>query len=233
MLSRLESRLRGAEEDLHHQLTGAVRDREPADVSHESNADRPSRVAPYLLLIAVLAVGAYTTYVYWRLSAATEDARTRAIAAERQAVQAGQLADREKRAADEALQRVTAGALASAAKTERVVNVLTATDLRRFVLVGQPAAPTAVGQALWSRSRGLVLTVSRLAAAPSDQVHQVWLVTSRGTLSLGVVTPDAQGRVSGTFDLPSDLPGTVLGVMLTLERSGGSATPSGPVLIAS
>jgi hypothetical protein len=244
ILTRLETRLQTVDADLVHQLTDAIRElREATLVRSLTDADRGvigpmdaarqrPRAATYLL-IAILALGAYTVFVHWRLGTVTQEARARATAAEQQTAQAGQFAERERRAADEAVQRATGEASASAARTERVLNVLTATDLRRFLLAGQPAAPTAIGQALWSRSRGMVLTASRLPAAPADRVHQAWLVTSRGTISLGVATPDAQGRVSTTFDLPSDLPGIVLGVMLTLERTGGSATPSGPVVIAS
>ena len=234
ILSRLESRLSSLDEDLFHQLTNAVRELHEGTASQEPvPATGSPRVATFLLVIALLAAGAYTAFVHWRLGGATEEARTRAIAAEQQAAQAGQIAERERRAADESIQRVKAEALASAAKTERIANVLTANDLRRFLLAGQAAAPAAAGQVLWSRSRGLVITASRLPTVPSDRVNQVWLVTSRGTLSLGVVAPDAQGRMNAALDLPLDIPGTVLGVMVTLERAGGTTTPSGPVILAS
>jgi hypothetical protein len=233
ILSRLESRLSSLDEDLFHQLKNAVRE------LHEGMADRPpaverraSRATP-LLAMALVALGVYTAFLHWRLGSAADEARTRAIAAEQQAAQAGQIAERERRATDEAVKRATSDALASASKTERIANLLTANDLRRFLLAGQAAAPTASGQVLWSRSRGLVITASRVPPVPSDRVTQVWLVTTRGMLNLGTVAPDDQGRMNAVLDLPSDLPGTVLGVMVTLERAAGAPTPSGPIILAS
>jgi anti-sigma-K factor RskA len=235
VLSRLEQRSQGLNEELLQQLTTARdprRETPTVDTAAPPTGPDPALLT-YLLLIALMLLAAYTGAVHWRLSAAAGDARTRARGAEQQAAETAQLAGQETRAATDTIERVKDATLAAAARTERMLNVLTASDLRRFTLFAQPAARVSAGQALSSRSHGVVLTLTRLQRSAPDQVHQVWLITSRGTFSLGFASPDAQGRVSEAFDVPPDLPGTVLGVMVTLEPAGGNRAPSGPIEIVS
>jgi hypothetical protein len=47
--------------------------------------------------------------------------------------------------------------------------------------------------------------------AKTNQLYQVWLVTTGIPMSLGFVTPDAQGRVDVAFDTPPELRGNVAG----------------------
>jgi exonuclease VII large subunit len=180
--------------------------------------------------VTLLAAGAYIT---WRLATELRGATARTIATEQQVSELQQIIERETRATEQTAQRINAEALIAAARTERMVNVLAAPDLRQYSLIGQRAAAAASGHLLWSSSRGAILAASRLPAPSSKEIYQVWMTTTRGALSLGFVSSDAQGRAGASFDAPPELPGNVVGFMLTLEPTGGNVKPTGPVVLAS
>ena len=131
---------------------------------------------------------------------------------------------------EETVQRLTADALTSAVRAQRLANVLAASDVRVFPLRGLRTAAAATGQIFFSPSRGVVASVSRLPPPAANQVYQVWLVTSGGPISLGFAAPDAQGRIDAAFDTPPELVGNVTGFMLSLEPTGGNAKPTGPIV---
>ena len=73
---------------------------------------------------------------------------------------------------DDGERRVTV-ALRAAAAAEAPLAILTAPDVRRVDLAGQPVAPAASARAFWSRSRGLVITASNLPPLPPGRIHQL------------------------------------------------------------
>lgn len=192
-----------------------------------------SRSARWVAIAAFVTLIAAGAYVTWRLASELRGATARTIATEQKASELQQIIERETRAAEQTAQRVNAEALIAAARTERMVNVLAAPDLRQYSLIGQRAAAAASGHLLWSSSRGAILAASRLPAPSSKEIYQVWMTTTRGALSLGFVSSDAQGRAGASFDAPPELPGNVVGFMLTLEPTGGNVKPTGPVVLAS
>lgn len=176
------------------------------------------------IVVAVLAVvyGAYREI---------STARERADAAERAAAGARTAAEQTVASAAGATQRAVADALALATRSSRMIEIIAAPDARRLDLLGKAAAPAATGQALWSRSRGVILSATRVPPPPAGEVYQVWLSMSTGPVSLGFASPDAQGRVGATFELPPGAAGTVAGFLVSREPAGGSSTPRGvPVL---
>jgi hypothetical protein len=178
-----------------------------------------------VLALTVVILLALNSYFYFRVADETAgiDASVRQVREEAQRESGTMRRDVGRRSAE----------LESAVRsTQRALHVLAAVDVERFPLMGRGAAPAAAGQALWSRSRGLVLEAARMPPSPSGEVQQVWLVTSRGSISLGFIAPDAQGRVSATFDTPPELPGAVVGVIVTAESAGGSASPGRRFLLA-
>jgi anti-sigma-K factor RskA len=104
--------------------------------------------------------------------------------------------------------------------------VLTAPDLARIDLQGQPSAPDARARALWSRSRGLVFTAANLPPAPAGKVYQVWVVTAQRPISAGLFTTDPAGGSTQYYYTPSDIAAPVA-VAVTLEPAGGVAAPTG------
>jgi len=123
-------------------------------------------------------------------------------------------------------ERRVAVALRAAAAAEAPLAVLTAPDLQRIDLAGQPPAPRASARAFWSRSRGLVLTGSNLPPLPAGRVYQLWFVTAQAPISAGLLKPDEAGRLSAVLDTPADLP-TPVALAVTLEPEGGRPAPTG------
>src|SRR5918995_1464765 len=168
-----------------------------------------------LLALTVVILLALISYFYFRLAdqAAVIDRSVRQAQEQVQSESASMRRELSKRSDEvEAIVR----------STQRAVSVLAARDVERFPLLGRRAASAASGQALWSRSRGLLLEAAHVPPPPSGEMHQVWLVTTRGSISLGFIVPDVQGHVSSIFETPPELPGAVLGVIVTAEPAGGS-----------
>jgi hypothetical protein len=213
-----------------------VESREAPEAPEGSDVPKRSRwasVAPVAALVALVVLTGLGAYTIWNLRADLREASARAASSDARIVQLQQLVQRESRDTQQMVQRLTAEALTSSARAERLANVLAASDARAFPLRGQRAAAAAEGQVLFSPTRGIALTASRLPATSSNDVYQIWLVTSRGSIGLGLVSPDTQGRVGVAFDAPPDLAGNVTGFMLSLEPAGGNTTPTGPIVLAS
>jgi anti-sigma-K factor RskA len=114
------------------------------------------------------------------------------------------------------------------ANVDRVASaVLAAPDLVRIDLAGQQIAPSASARAFWSRSQGLVFTASNLPAAPAGRGYQLWVLSSQPSpMSAGMLTSDANGRLSTTLKTPVDMPQPVA-MAVTLEPEGGVPAPTG------
>jgi anti-sigma-K factor RskA len=126
----------------------------------------------------------------------------------------------------EATESRLAEASRSAATAQSSVAVLTAPDLARVDLAGQPSAPRASARAYWSRSHGLVFTAANLPALPAGRTYQLWVVTAQVPISAGLMKPDSNGSVSIVFNTPADLP-TPVAMALTIEPDGGVPAPTG------
>ena len=174
-----------------------------------------ARIAPWLAAAAMLVITAgmaiYVTALQRRIHALE-----------------GELRDALVRV-DDGERRVTV-ALRAAAAAEAPVSVLTAPDVRRIDLAGQPAAPSATARAFWSRSRGLVITASNLPALPAGRIYHLWFVTAGAPVSAGLLTPDDRGGLTATLTTPSDVPNpTALAV--TIEPAGGLLAPTGAMYL--
>jgi hypothetical protein len=167
----------------------------------------------------------------WWIEARLDEASARVAAAERQVLTTTELANREVVAARQDADRQIAEARQLAQRAETVGVILTAPDLIRFNLTsGETVGPSA--QLLWSRTRGLVLSGSRLPAAPAESTYQLWLVTSTQSIGAGLFVPDEAGRANLVVDAPPRVIGPVLGAAVTVEPTGGRPTPSGRTLLA-
>ena len=130
-----------------------------------------------------------------------------------------------RRAAAEEVER----AREVASRTERIADVLTAPDLIRFNLSGTAGAS---GQALFSRSRGVVVIGSRLRPPAPNSAHQVWLLTPTEAVKMGALSTEPDGTVRLAQDVPS-IPRRVVGVMVTEEPSKSGNAPSGTAVLSS
>jgi len=199
--------------DLRARVLRSVGSAVPSPVTADPRVDRtqPARATWWLATAASLALAVglsvYTGQLRDRitmLESDLRDANARADASARQVADA---------------QRAAAGAQTSIA-------VLTAPDVARVDLAGQPVAPDATARAFWSRSRGMVFTGTNLPQLPAGKTYQLWVVTAQAPISAGLLRPDSQGSVNGTFATPPDIP-TPVAMAVTIEPEGGVPAPTG------
>ncbi|MDQ3419501.1 MAG: anti-sigma factor [Acidobacteriota bacterium] len=178
-------------------------------------------------LVAVLA--AFALLGWWmqrRVDASLSEAASRVADAERQSEATSATARQEAAAAREEAARQVADARQSAAHAQIVGNVLAAPDLLRYWLRASDATSRSYAQVLFSRSRGMVFSASRLPAPGTGKTYQLWLISAGGPVNAGLLTPDAEGRVTLANDVPLSTQGRVSGAFVTLEGAGGSTRPS-------
>ncbi len=200
-----------------------------AAAERSDRARRNWRLAAVVMLTGIIAAGV----VAWRwqreMAAA---AAARVVAAEQDAQHARDAAAQQISAARDDATHEIAVAREAAERAQIISDVLAAPDVIRFNLAGANADGKFSGQLLWSRSRGLVFSGSRLPAPPAGSAYQVWLVTTGAPVSAGVFVPDDAGRVTMATDNPPRIPRPVLDVTVTVEPSAGSDAPSGATLLS-
>ena len=203
----------------------------PASAPASAPAMGHSRARTIAAMTALVALAAFSVHTRWRLGTDVRNSSARAEAAEGRVTELQGLIGRQTKETQETVQRLTADALTSASRAERLAHVVAAPDVRVYPMRGQLTNAAASGQILFSPTRGIALTGSGLALTPADQAYQVWMTTTRGPVSLGFAAPDNQGRIGGAFEVPPELQGAVIGFMLTMEPTGGSSKPAGPMAL--
>jgi hypothetical protein len=152
--------------------------------------------------------------------------RARSPAPERTASDARLASERQVQASTEQIRAAEQRAL----RAQAVSEVLASPDLVRFDLKGTLLARSAYAQVLWSRSRGLVLSASRLPALPPARAFQVWVLSGGTPRSAGVFAADQSGRggivISNALTFPKPV-----GLSITAEAKEGSPLPSGRVYL--
>jgi hypothetical protein len=218
----------------HHDPSGTTngrRQRSFIEAMNEPGDDDDRRRRQYIVagaaLVALLAVVGLVSWIGVRL----DDAATRVASAERQVVATTRLANEEVRSAREDANRQIAEARQVAQRADTVGTILAAPDLIRFNLTSTLADGSSA-QVLWSRTRGVVLSGSRLPGPGPDKTYQLWLVTgSQLSVSAGVFVPDTTGRATLVVDPAPKVPGPVVGAAITIEPTGGLPAPSGQLLL--
>ena len=220
---------------LHNQLrdSGAARPDNDgptaaSGVSGEGPAIWKRRLASAGLGLALIAAGGFG----WHLQRQVQVAAGRAQEAELKAQRAATDAAQQAAAAREEAARQISSAREIADRAERIGNVLAAPDLIRYSLSGGTAAPAASGQGLWSRTRGLVFTGTRIPPPPRDGAHQVWLLTRSATVKASTFVPRPDGTVT-VVDEGLRVRGAVVGIMVTAERIKGAGSPTGDLVLSS
>ena len=189
-------------------------------------------VAFAILALAVVGASALAIGLQRRVDARFTEAAAKVTAAQQQAEAAAQLANQKVADTRENADRKIAEAEQTARNAQTVSDVLAAPDLVRFNVTSGATTPRAYAQMLWSRSRGLVFSGSRVPAAPAGSTYQAWLLTATEPVSAGLFVPDQAGRVMMVVQDPPRVPRPVTGVAVTLEPTGGRPAPSGPTLLA-
>jgi hypothetical protein len=194
-------------------------------IEDEERQRRRSLAAGAAVVVALAAIGG----VLW-VTSRLNDAASRVRSAEQQVAATTKMANEEVRSAREDANRQITEARQLAQRAETVSAVLTAPDLIRFNLTSTLSDGSSA-QVLWSRSRGVVLSGSRLPGPGPEKTYQLWLVTNGPSVSAGVFAPDATGRATMVVDPPPKVPGPVMGAAVTIEPAGGGQTPSGQMLL--
>ncbi|HKE85777.1 MAG TPA: anti-sigma factor [Vicinamibacterales bacterium] len=179
-----------------------------------------------IVVAALLLIFGVVRWIEGRLN----DASSRLASAEQQVTITTQLANQEVASARQNADRQIAEARGVAQRAETVGAILTAPDLIKFNLTSTGVDGSSA-QLLWSRTRGLVLSGSRLPAAPPESTYQLWLVTNTQSVGAGLFVPDASGRATLVVDPPPAIAGNVVGAAVTIEPPGGRAAPSGKTLL--
>lgn len=179
------------------------------------------------LLAALAGIALFTLWIQRRVDTRLNEAAARVSAAERQRDATTELTNTRLAATREEAAREVAAARQSAAQAQIVGNVLAAPDLLRYWLTGGGANSRATAQMLFSRSRGMVFSASRLPSAGAGKTYQLWLLSRGEAVSAGLMTPDTAGRVTLATDVPLTVQGRVTGALVTLEPAGGGSQPSG------
>ena len=196
----------------------------------DQDEDRQRRGYMVAGAAALFVLAALVGTVLW-VGERLNDAAGRAASAERQVLATTRLANEEVRAARDDANRQIAEARQLAQRAESVSAVLTAPDLIRFNLTSTLADGSSA-QVLWSRTRGVVMSGSRLPGPGPEKTYQLWLVTgSQASVSAGVFVPDATGRANLVVDPAPKVAGPVVGAAITVEPAGGNPTPSGQMLL--
>jgi RNA polymerase sigma factor (sigma-70 family) len=121
---------------------------------------------------------------------------------------------------------------ATLARYDRALSLVTASDSVNLRLGPTPGTADATHARYRGRSGAgiAVVTFSAFPPAPAGQIYQAWARHGATWTSLGTVSPDAGGaRLIAESPALAALPDAL---EVTLEPRTGSATPSGPVVVA-
>jgi hypothetical protein len=199
-----------------------------AATERNSRVNRLWWAAAAVLLIGVAAAGMLAT----RLQQQVREATAQVADAQARAQAATEAANRQISEAQAAAARQIEEARETALKAQTISYVLSAPDLVRYNLVGRDREIQFSAQALWSRSRGLVFSGSRLPAPPPDSTYQIWILSAADPVSVGTFEPDGGGRFTLATPSPPKVAPPIAGVSVTVERAGGSPRPTGVTLLA-
>jgi len=186
------------------------------------------RAAVVLLAISIGVAGV----LVGRLQRQVNSATARVSQAEQQAQAATQSASDQIAAARQEASQQIAQAKEAAEKAQLIADIIAAPDLVRYNLSGGNGTTQFSGQVLWSRSRGLVFSESRLPLVSEDATYQLWLLSAGEPASVATFVPGAAGGFSMAMPTIPRVPLPVTGVIVTLERAGGSTAPTGRVVLS-
>ena len=105
-------------------------------------------------------------------------------------------------------------------------------ESRQVLLAGLEPAPAAVARAVWNPgTREAVLLVTGLAPAPPGKVYEAWVIAGGAPVPAGTFQADADGKA--VLRLPMvDETRSVKTFAVTIEPAGGTAAPTGPMVLA-
>jgi len=126
-------------------------------------------------------------------------------------------------------------AAADSAQLAQLIDLLTSTHVQRVTLHPAPVhTPPPEGRVVYeARSGKLLLMASNLTPLPQGKTYELWILQPGGKspLPAGIFTPDSSGNAAVILaQAPVGL--TVQGFGVTVEKAGGSATPTLPIVLS-
>jgi len=117
----------------------------------------------------------------------------------------------------------------------QIMDLLNSPQAKKVALhPGPVAAPPPEGRVVYSAGTGkLLLTASNLHPLPAGKVYELWILQPNGQkpLPAGTFTPDSKGYATMMqASAPQGL--NVQGFGVTIENSGGSETPTLPIVLS-
>ena len=124
--------------------------------------------------------------------------------------------------------------IAAAARAQQVLEVLSAPAAQHVLLTAAKTSPVPTGRAVYLPARGgLIFQGNNLARLAEDKTYELWVIPASGSAPIpaGLFRPDAAGNATVVLPpLPVGVPAKAFGV--TIERAGGSTTPTAPIILS-
>ncbi len=120
------------------------------------------------------------------------------------------------------------------AEARDVKDILHAPDAWPLTLVAMKTPPQPQMKVIYSKQKGaLFVLANNTHQLPEDKIYQLWLLPSDGSAPMpaGWFKPDSQGNGMIMHHLKS-AGISAKGFAVTIENSGGSETPTGPIVMA-
>jgi len=117
------------------------------------------------------------------------------------------------------------------AKSQEIIEMLTAPGVQRVSLNSADAAPQPHAKCMYKWETGhLLLMASNLAPLPAGKTYQLWIIPMSGTkpVPAGMFKPDATGN-GWLMDPPIAAGVGAKGFAVTIEPEGGNDTPTMPI----
>ncbi len=137
---------------------------------------------------------------------------------------------REVAALRERLLRDDAALRARMAEYQSIVELLRDPATRVVVLRGAGPSPEAHGRVVWHEAAGGHMVVAKLPPPPEGKTYEAWTIAGSRPSPAGVFDVDASGHAVHRLP-PTGGPVDVFAI--TLEPSGGTQAPTGPIVLAS
>lgn len=123
---------------------------------------------------------------------------------------------------------------AESRRAHEVMELLTAPRAQHVELTAAQARLAPTARAVYLASRGtLILEASNLKPLDAEKTYELWLIPANGKAPIpaGLFRPDAAGSASVVLpQIPAGIAAKAFGV--TVEKAGGSATPTLPIVLA-
>jgi anti-sigma-K factor RskA len=176
-----------------------------------------SRALSWAMAIVCAVLAGYS-YYYWKQSEQSVQEKTaELVAARSDAEQLSKMLELERGRSRE---------------LEHLNAILERPGAKVFLLTGSEPSSAASVAIFWDVGRRRWVVTGRLPEAGPGTMYKLWYVTRTGRYGAGILQQDSQGHVFTVLEAPE--PGTeVSQTVVTLERDGGSAEPTWPIVASS